>query len=109
MRDYSTERYHVVFWAMDSQDHYHNLIAATVSEMPKYRRHLRFLFLKDPNEKARKTWRIEKLPMIVGFTEMNFESGSHKTLEFLEQMVYENVLDFLDMVFDCVELLVGVS
>jgi hypothetical protein len=41
MKQAVSENRYIVFWAFDSEDHYRNLIAATVSAMPKYAKHLR--------------------------------------------------------------------
>ena len=66
--------------------------------MSKYKWHIKFLFFKDPNEEEKKTWGVDKLPKIIGFTDLNEETGAYKRYEFEEEMLYGNVLTFLDSV-----------
>ena len=82
MKESLSENLFPIVWFMNSTDSYDNLIAATISELPKYKKLLKFYFLKDIQEQARNKWNVKSMPHIVGFTELNFESGNHKTLEF---------------------------
>lgn len=92
------DQYHVLLWLYDSKDHYWNLIANSVSEMSKYKGHIKFLFFKDPNTEAKEIWGVDVLPKIIGFADVNLETGNHKRYQFEDPLLFENVLTFLDSV-----------
>jgi hypothetical protein len=45
-----------VLWLYDSNNHFWNLLGATVSSMTKYTKHLRFLFNKNPTKEEMENW-----------------------------------------------------
>lgn len=87
-----------VLWFYRSGDFFWNVAAVTYSSMSKYQKHLKFLFLKDPNKEQREQWEVARYPHLTTFASINLETGQHQKYDFEGAQTIPNLISYLNQV-----------
>jgi hypothetical protein len=75
----------VVFCLKD--DAYLKLMIQSLQKTEK----LNILVFEDPSEESLKSWKIDSLPAIIAFFDIDFSTGEHKRIDFDELPSYQNI------------------